>query len=69
MNDGARNFKNERGNQIGIMVIDQVINGVDGVLISIEGPNSKTEAHITRVEAQILLEELQAHLSNKRHDL
>ena len=58
--DSSRNFKNELGNQISIQVIEQVINGVDGVLVSIKGPSSQTEMHITRLEAKILLEQLQA---------
>ncbi len=53
-----KSFINEVGNKISVEVTEQVINGVDGILIAIEGPTSQTEIHITRMEAKILLEQL-----------
>lgn len=49
-----KDFINELGNQIPIEATEKVINGVDGIFITIEGPNSKTEMHITRREAGVL---------------
>lgn len=60
MNDSVQTFKNELGNAITVRVIDQVINGIDGVMLSIEGPTSKTDVHITRQEAKVILEQLQS---------
>lgn len=57
--DSSRTFKNELGNSITIQINELVTNGVDGVLISIEGPSSRIDAHITRFEAKVLLEQLQ----------
>lgn len=53
-----KTFTNELGNQITIEVVEKVINGVDGILICIEGPTSQTEFHVTRAEAKVLLEHL-----------
>lgn len=53
-----KTFPNELGNEITIQVVEKVINGVDGVQISIAGPTSDTEVHITRLEAKVLLEQL-----------
>ena len=53
-----KSFTNEIGNKISIEVTEQVINGVDGILIAIEGPTSQTEVHVTRMEAKILVEQL-----------
>lgn len=57
--DSSRNFKNELGNNITIEVSEQVLNGVEGVLVAIEGPTSRTDVHITRQEARVLLEQIQ----------
>ena len=53
-----RTFTNELKNEICIEVTAKVIDSVDGVYIKIIGPDSTSENHITREEAQILLEEL-----------
>lgn len=51
-------FKNELGNDIFISVEEKDIAGVPGIFISMEGPDSKTENHITRAEAKVLLQKL-----------
>jgi hypothetical protein len=56
--DSSKTFTNELGNKISIEVLERVTNGVDGILIYIEGPTSNTEVHITRQEAQVLLKAL-----------
>ena len=62
MDTGIRTFQNELKNAVTVQVQDQVINGVDGVLISIEGPSSKMDMHVTRFEAKIILEQLKSFL-------
>ncbi len=62
MADDIKTFKNELDNNIMVQVRDQVINGIEGVLISIEGPKSKMDMHVTRLEAKILLEQLSSFL-------
>lgn len=57
-----KRFTNELGNEITMDTAEKVINGIDGVLIDIEGPTSKTEVHITRMEAKVLLEQLEGLL-------
>ncbi len=59
-----RKFINELGNEITVNVSEKPINDVGGVLIYMEGPTSVTENHITRAEAEILLEELKEVLDN-----
>ena len=59
-------FPNELGNQITVQVAEKVINGVDGVSISIVGPTSDTEVHITRLEAKVLLEQLSTVLQGNQ---
>jgi len=51
-------FINELGNTIKLHVSKKDIEGVDGVLMHIEGPTSDTDVHITRKEAEVLYEEL-----------
>lgn len=58
MNSNAKHFKNELGNSIEIEVSEKDISGVAGVLISITGPASTTDIHITKAEAEALQEEL-----------
>lgn len=58
MKDSVRAFKNELGNTITVRTADKTISGVDGILFSIEGPTSKTELHVTREEAKVIIEEL-----------
>lgn len=53
-----KQFKNELGNLIEVKVSPKEIDGVPGVIISISGPKSSTENHVTRLEAEILCEQL-----------
>jgi hypothetical protein len=62
--DGTKIFSNELGNTITVQVQEQVINGIDGVFITIEGPTSKTDLHITRAEAKVLFEQLRLTLGD-----
>lgn len=51
-------FTNELGNEITVAVTAKDIDGVPGVLITIDGPTSRSENHITRQEAEVLATEL-----------
>ena len=51
-------FINELGNRINVEVKTQDIDSYPGVLITIEGPTSISENHITRKEAEVLYERL-----------
>lgn len=53
-----KHFKNELGNNIDIQVSSKPIDGVEGVLVTISGPNSTVENHITRLEAEALYGQL-----------
>lgn len=53
-----KTFANELGNQISVEVVKKMIDGVNGILICIEGPTSRTEVHVTQLEARVLLERL-----------
>lgn len=53
-----KEFINELGNKIKVVVTEKEIDGVGGVLIYISGPNSEIENHVTRVEAQVIFQEL-----------
>lgn len=53
-----RKFINELGNEISVSVSEKEIDGVEGILISIEGPTSSTEVHVTKEEAKVILQEL-----------
>lgn len=66
-------FTNELGNTITLSVVEKPIDGVQfstkrhmkhlpGVLISMEGPTSLSENHITRMEAEVLFEQLRRAL-------
>ncbi len=44
-------FSNELGNQVVVLVEDKELDGVKGILVSIEGPDSDMTSHITREEA------------------
>ena len=54
----SKHFKNELGNEIEIQVSEKDIDTAEGILLSIAGPTSDTEIHITRLEAEVLHEEL-----------
>jgi hypothetical protein len=58
MEKPAEEFVNELGNAIAVSVVEKDIDGVGGVLISISGPTSTTENHVTRMEAEIIYREL-----------
>lgn len=62
----AKHFRNELGHDIDIQVEKRELAGVDGILISIAGPDSDTDVHITKVEAQVLYETLASVLGWKR---
>lgn len=64
MVNDVKKFINELGNQVSVSVIEKPIKGVDGVLVSIEGPTSHTENHITKEEAKVILEELSKVLNS-----
>jgi hypothetical protein len=53
-----KEFINELGNKIKVKVSEKEIDGVGGILIYISGPNSETENHVTKMEAEIILEGL-----------
>jgi hypothetical protein len=53
-----KKFINELGNQITVQVEESSISGVNGVTISIIGPTSEVENHITLVEARVVHEQL-----------
>jgi hypothetical protein len=55
-------FVNELGNTIMVEVTEKEIEGVDGVLIHIEGPTSETDNHVTRMEAEKIFDHLKAVL-------
>jgi hypothetical protein len=54
-----RRFQNEIGNSIELEVVEKEISEVPGILISLSGPTSDTDLHITREEAKVLIEELE----------
>lgn len=58
-------FQNELGHNITLEVSAKEIEGVAGVLISIAGPSSHTELHITQKEAKMLTYELTQILQDK----
>jgi len=62
MKDISTQFLNERGNAIEMRVEDKDIESHQGVLITITGPNSDTTIHITRLEAETLLQQLSSAL-------
>ena len=53
-----KTFINELGNQITVDVVEKEIDGVGGVMITIEGPTSTSENHVTTAEAKELSEQL-----------
>lgn len=64
MKETKKHFYNELGNAIEIRVEDKEIDSVRGVLLTIIGPTSDTEVHITRQEAEVLFEQLGLVLSS-----
>ena len=63
-----KKFINELGNEIVVSVKDKSIEGVDGILISISGPTSSTEVHVTKEEAKVILQELSSVLEKNNLD-
>ncbi len=57
---------NELGNTISLSVEQKEIAGIDGVNIAIEGPSSETTLHVTRMEAEMLVEQITKCLSYGR---
>lgn len=51
-------FKNELGNEIEVAVYSEEIAGVSGVMIFIRGPESDTENHVTKMEAEEIYKQL-----------
>ena len=62
-----KKFTNELGNQIHVQVSSKETHGVPGVMISISGPTSISENHVTRLEAEVICEGLKL-LLNKNSD-
>ena len=56
--EGSQTFENELGHKIKLKITKKEIDGVAGVLIHIEGPDSETDNHITWEEAEKLYAEL-----------
>jgi hypothetical protein len=65
MHENTRNFVNELGNPITVTVSEKEIDGIPGVLMSIAGPSSNTENHVTRLEANVIREQLSLLLGDK----
>jgi hypothetical protein len=62
----SRQFINELGNSINVLVSDEERHGVKGIRIYIAGPDSDTENFVTRQEAVELLEGLSKIMKPKR---
>jgi hypothetical protein len=62
----SRQFINELGNSVNVLVSDEERHGVKGIRIYIAGPDSDTENFITRQEAVELLEGLSKIMKPKR---
>lgn len=58
----AIEFQNELENAITVDVSAKDIDGIDGILIHIEGPTSETDNHVTRLEAEMIFQELEKAL-------
>lgn len=66
MSSHGKDFINELGNQIHIEITKKEINGAEGVLVSIIGPTSEVENHITVSEAKVLVDLLNETLDEAR---
>jgi hypothetical protein len=62
----SRQFINELGNTIQVLVSDEMRHGIKGIRIYIAGPDSETENFVTPKEAVELLEGLSKILKPKR---
>jgi len=60
-----KTFTNELGNIITIQTSEKDIEGVPGVLFSIAGPASDTDIHITRLEGEVLYDQLKLFFGGK----
>ena len=65
MTDSEKRFINELGNEINVQISEQVIKCVPGIMICIIGPTSEITNHITRMEAQIIYEQLRKVIFNE----
>lgn len=54
----SRRFTNERGETVIVHASEKDAQGVSGILLSVAGPDSETELHITKQEAVEVLEAL-----------
>jgi hypothetical protein len=61
-----KEFVNELGNTIQVQVESKEIASVPGVMISISGPSSSTENHVTWSEVEIIYEQLKLLLESKK---
>ncbi|MDB5224974.1 MAG: hypothetical protein JWO43_596 [Candidatus Adlerbacteria bacterium] len=59
-----RKFTNELGHDITVEMEAKKIEGVEGILLTVTGPESEVEVHITRAEADVISEELVKFLEN-----
>jgi ribosome maturation factor RimP len=64
MKEVSKHFENEIGNQIEIKVAEETIEDVAGILVTITGPDSTIDMHVTRLEAEILFEQLNQVLTH-----
>jgi hypothetical protein len=46
----SNRFRNEKGNDIYARASEEPIQGIPGILLYLQGPDSDTEMHITRQE-------------------
>ena len=54
----SKQMVNEIGNSVTVHVSEKDISGVRGVLLSIIGPSSETDIHVTRLEAEAMRDQL-----------
>lgn len=65
MKESHEVFSNELGNTIDLKVFEKEIHGIPGVLISLAGPSSVSENHVTRHEAEMIHKHLSVVLNNE----
>lgn len=65
MKESHEVFVNELGNTIDIRVSEKEMDGIPGVVISMAGPSSVSENHVTRHEAEMLHKHLSVVLNNE----
>jgi len=62
----SNRFTNEKGNTIYMRANEEPIQGVPGILLYLNGPDSDTEMHVTRQEALELMSLLSKLLKPSR---